>query len=334
MSRHAYTFMLVLFAIVMLAACVPEATPTTPTPTQSRIPYPSSIPIPTSLPYPAPPTPVSTTTLKPTRTPEPTTTPASTPDFYMTATAIVKAVVAAGQPKVYASYLSPDERWRAEVILYDCAQVFEVDANAYEQLKIIRVNDGMERVVADQLRFCGGLGAYGLGGLFWSPNSRYFYFTDAREGVPDGSYCYWERPLNRVDVKSGSVIPFSPGPLSPDKTMMAIWQKDDVVLWSLDSGEIARVPVAIPNAAIGTIAWSPVGQALIYLQTASDCYPFGKSYIVRLDIPNLKSVLLLESETPAFRNILWDAPNRLRLFDEQGKEWRYNLVTQELKPVP
>jgi hypothetical protein len=116
--------------------------------------------------------------------------------------------------------------------------------------------------------------------------------------------------------------------------MMAIWQKDDVILWSLDNGEIARVPVAIPNAAIGAIAWSPVGQALIYLQTASDCHPFGKSYIVRLDLPELKSVLLLESETPAFRNILWDAPNRLRLFDEQGGEWRYNFVTQELKPVP
>jgi hypothetical protein len=116
--------------------------------------------------------------------------------------------------------------------------------------------------------------------------------------------------------------------------MMAIWQKDDVVLWSLDNGEIARVPVAIPNAAIGAIAWSPDGHALVYLQTASNCQPFGKSYIVRLDLPELKHTLLLESETPGFSSVIWDAPNRLRLFDEQGKEWRYNFVTQELKPVP
>ena len=337
MTRHAYTFMLVLFAIVMLAACVPAVIPNTPTPTQSRIPYPSSIPIPTSLPYPAPPTPVSTTTLKPTRTPEPTTTPASTPDFYMTATAIVKAVVAAGQPKVYASYLSPDERWRAEVILYDCAQVFGVDANAYEQLKIIRVSDGMERVVADQLQFCGGLGAYGLGGLFWSPNSHYFYFTDARQGVPDGAGCSWERPLFAVEVASGNVeqlAPGSPWSLSPNEITIAAQRGRELMLWSLDDGEIASTPLAIPDAAAGIIVWSPDRQSLVYLQTASNCQPFGKSYIVRLDLGELKHTLLLESETPGFSGVIWDAPNRLRLFDEQGKEWRYNLATKELKPVP
>ncbi len=282
-------------------------------------------------------TPASTATPKLTRTPEPTDTPTSTPDFYVTATAIVKAVVATGQPKVYTSYLSPDERWRAEVIFYDCAQVSGVDANAYEQLKIIRVSDGMERVVADQLQFCGGLGAYGLGGLFWSPNSRYFYFTDAREGVPDGAACYWERPLFAVEVASGNVeqlAPGSPWSLSPDGITIAAQRGRELRLWSLDDGETAGTPLAIPDAAAGIIVWSPDGQSLVYLQTASNCQPFGKSYIVRLDLPELKHTLLVESETSGFSSVIWDAPNRLRLFDEQGKEWRYNFVTQEVKPVP
>jgi WD40 repeat protein len=279
-------------------------------------------------------TPASATTPKPTRTPEPTGTPTSTPDFYVTATAIVKAVVATGQPRVSAPYLSPDGQWRAEVIIYDCVHVFGVDPYAYEQLKIVRVNDGMERVVADQLRFCGGLGAYGLGGRFWSPNSRYFYFTDAREGVPDGGGCYWERPLFVVEAASGDVERLAPGPLSPDRTMIAMQRGTELVLWSLDDGEIASNPLVIPDTAVGAMAWSPDGQALVYLQTASNCQPFGKSSIIRLDVRELKHTLLLESETPGFIGVIWDAPHRIRLFDEQGKEWRYNFVTQELKPAP
>jgi hypothetical protein len=195
----------------------------------------------------------------------------------------------------------------------------------------------MERVVADQLQFCGGLGAYGLGGLFWSPNSHYFYFTDARQGVPDGGGCYWERPLFAVEVASGNVeqlAPGSPWSLSPDGITLAAQRGRELRLWSLDDGEIASTPLAIPDAAAGIIVWSPDGHSLVYLQTASNCQPFGKSYVVRLDLPDLRHTLLIESETPGFSGAIWDAPNRLRLFDEQGEEWRYNLVTKELKPAP
>src|SRR5574341_366458 len=58
MTRHAYSFMLTLFAIVMLAACVPGVIPTTPTAmptsTQSVISNPHSIPSPTPAPIVAP----------------------------------------------------------------------------------------------------------------------------------------------------------------------------------------------------------------------------------------------------------------------------------------
>lgn len=58
MTRHAYSFMLVLFAIVMLAACVPVVIPDAPTPTATRslISSLSSTATATSQPYPPPPT--------------------------------------------------------------------------------------------------------------------------------------------------------------------------------------------------------------------------------------------------------------------------------------
>ena len=54
--------------------------------------------------------------------------------------------------------------------------------NAYEVLKIA------PWTVETQLLYCGGIGASGLEGKFWSPDSRFFYYTNAREGWPDGGY--------------------------------------------------------------------------------------------------------------------------------------------------
>jgi len=209
-----------------------------------------------------------------------------------------------------------------------------VDENAYEQLKLIQVSNGAESVMDRQLQYCGGLGGYGFGGLFWSANSRYFYYTSAREGVPDGLCWYWERPIHRLDVLTSQAEFIGGGPLSPDKTRIALWRENDLVIWSLDEGELAHVPAAIVNAMKGPISWSPDGESLVYIQTTADCFPFGKSYVIRLDASELEQTLLLESDTPSFIYVAWEAPNRIGLRDEQGNPWRYNLVTNELRPVP
>jgi len=269
-------------------------------------------------------TPISTSTPTP---PPPTQTsaPTAAPD-------IVGTIVATGQPRIYASYPSSDGKWRAEVVIYDCVQVVGVDKNAYEQLKLVPVGPGAEKIVDSQLQYCGGLGAYGLEGLFWSPNSRYFYYTDAREGVPDGCG-YWERPIIRLDMADWTAKRLGGGPLSPDKTKIATWQGQELVLWDVNQGETARTAAAVSGATAGSIAWSPDSQALVYLQNSSDCYPLGRSYIVHLDLHTLQHTLLLESETPSFGTVIWDA-NRIRLFDEHSVEWTYDFVTKDLKPIP
>ncbi len=123
----------------------------------------------------------------------------------------VTAIMTASPPRTYATYPSPDGEWRIEIVIHDCVRVEdETEAKAYEELRLIHTHDGVERVIQDQLRYCGGLGAFGLDGLRWSADSRYFFFTDAREGQPDGvppGAKPWQRPIFRLDVGQQRVEP-------------------------------------------------------------------------------------------------------------------------------
>jgi len=269
-------------------------------------------------------------------------TPTPTPDFYATAylatsTAVVEAVVAAEKPRVHGVHLSPDGKWRAEVIIYDCVKVDtrpSADANAYEQLKLIQVNNGEEKSVDSQLQYCGGLGAAGLEGLFWSSNSRFFYYTNAREGVPDGCG-FWEPPILCLDIDTLNIKYLGGGSVSPDGRKIVIWQEKELVVWDVNEGaEMGRISPYVLNTESGTgyISWSPDGQALVYVQPESYCPLSGNSYVVRVDLPNLEQTILLESESPTFGSISWDTTSELRLFDENGKEWIYDFDAQELKP--
>lgn len=311
--------LLALFLVLIVGCGRPTASPETSTP-----------PLPTTLQGPG----FKETVVAPTVTLEPaasataiptriTETPAATPD-------IAATVAAIQQPRLYGSYPSPDGKWRAEVVIYECVKAGGVDEIAYEQLKLVQVTSGDERTADDQLQYCGGLGAFGLEGLFWSPNSRYFYYTDAREGIPDGCG-YWERPIIRLDTISLNKEYLGAGPRSPEGRKIATWQGRELVVWNINDGEVTRV-AAIAEAETGPIAWSPDSQALVYVQFASYCPLSGKSYVVRLDLLELKQTLLLESEKPTFGDVSWDALDELALLDENGKQWIYSFTTQQLVP--
>jgi hypothetical protein len=291
--------------------------------------------------------PPATNTLEP-PTALPTATIEPTPDFDATATAITEAVMTAVEPTVFSSYPSPDGKWRVDVIRYDCVSVDPTasDTNAFEQVKLIDIATEAETILDTQLQYCGGLGAFGLDGLYWSSNSQYFYYTNAREGQPDGCG-YWERPINRYDTASEEILPMGAGPLSPDEAMLATWQENDLVVWSLDEGEIARAEAVAPALEKGQIAWSPDSQSLVYVQIKSYCPPSGMSQVVRLDLPDLTSTALIETDTPSFAFVEWTTANKLRLIthfggagwmpendiclsEQQSEAWIYSFVTGEL----
>lgn len=248
---------------------------------------------------------------------------------------IAATLVASVAPRLYASYPSPDGSLRAEVLIHDCAPVADGQEYAYDVVQLVDAASGETRFIDGQLQACGGLGAFGLAGLFWSPSGRYFYYTEAREGVPDGCG-YWSRPISRVDVTDRTTVDLGGGPISPDGARLAVWEERDLVVHEIDGGEVGRVVAASPQSALGPIVWSPEGDALVYVQAAMFCVPgqSGATSVVRVEVPALTSEILLRSTAPAFQSVAWDAPIALDLVDDTGARWQYDFYSAELSPVP
>ena len=317
--------------ILCLVACSPApVTPSTPTrlaPTSS-----SNTPAPTQ-------TLTATATRDPaTRTPTPN---FEATRFAVTSAAVAEAIMTVQTPRVFDSYPSPDEDWRAEVVIFDCIKVdpASVDENAYEELRLINVSSGEERVIDTQLQACGGLGAAGLEGLFWSPNSRYFYYTDARAGVPDGCGGYWQRPILRHELSTAETEELGGGTISPDGTKLATWQGEELVIRDISEGdELGRFSYDIVNlqleAGPGAIIWSPESQALVYTLAESYCPLSGRSAIVSVDFSTLEQSVILESETPTFADAVWAEAEEITLLDESGNQWIYTFETGQLEPSP
>jgi hypothetical protein len=288
---------------------------------------------------------IATVTPAPTGTPVLTRTSPPTPDDVATLKAIetasINALVSTMEPVRLAVYPSADGKWQAEVIRHDCIEYPYPDYTAriaYEQLKLIDLSDGMEITIDDQLQNCDGLGGGGLEGLYWSPGNRYFYFTDWREGQPDGCGNYIVPTIYRYDTLTQASSTVGGGHLSPDKTKLALWewQKNEIVIWDLDQGEIARIPgLSVGVTLNGQIAWAPDSQSLVYLRTTFDCVPdFGKTYVIRLKLTDRSQELLLEQDAPGFGAVSWDTMEQLTLRDAKNEEWTYNLITRKLNPPP
>jgi hypothetical protein len=114
------------------------------------------------------------------------------------------AGVTAGTQPEHKTFVSPDGQWQVEIAMYGCVTTRKGNEHAYETLRLTRAAAGTSAQVDSQLINCGGLGAYGIEGLCWSPDSRYFYYSLAREGVPDGSGS-WTPPIRQLDVDSGMI---------------------------------------------------------------------------------------------------------------------------------
>jgi Tol biopolymer transport system component len=197
------------------------------------------------------------------------------------------------------------------------------------------MDTGEARVLVDQLINCGGLGAFGLEALYWSSDSRYLFYTPAREGSPDGGCGPWYRPIVRLDVHGGDHEDLAEGILSSRGTLTASALGQELVIWSRDREDIIRIPAAVSGQVIGALAWAPNGQSLVYLQQESFCPPGASpSTLVRLDLPDGQQTVLLDAPTPIFTGVAWDDPAALRLTDADGQVWLYDLATKTLTRAP
>lgn len=134
---------------------------------------------------------------------------------------LIAAVQQAGAPET-AAYPAPDGRSRALLTTVDCAALASGETYAYDRLSLVR-DDGSAATIDRQLINCGGLGAFGLAFLFWSADSRDFYYTTARTGVPDGCGD-WAPPVLRVDAVTGISAAVDDTVPAADAAAIAEWQ--------------------------------------------------------------------------------------------------------------
>lgn len=246
---------------------------------------------------------------------------------------IVALLRAGFQPRLYARYPSPDGSMEAQVLTYDCTTIIEDQQNALDVLQVVDTDSqAVIQEVDNQLQYCGGLGGFGFEGLFWSPSGQYFYYTDAREGSPDGCG-HWTRPFSRFNVTDWTTQDLGGGPQSQDGTRLATWNGGDLVVWAIDGGEVGRVAAAAPDQSLGPIVWSPDDQSLAYLQADQFCVP-NSSTVVVVDVAGMSSEVVLTSDTPAFQDVAWYGPEQLVLADGAGGRKFLNLATGELTDTP
>lgn len=295
---------------------------------------------PTTTDTPLPPSPTTTNTPpspSPTTTASPTaadTSPPSLPTATVAAyeQAWIEAIMTAVPPKSLQVFSSPDHSWRVEIVRYECTLVSEAGGElAYEQL-LLTGPDGEETPVAQQLQYCGGLGAAGINGLFWSLNGKYFYFDMAREGVPDGMPClYWHTGKSRLNMETleVEVLP-GKGLVTPDESGMLLVAEPDFILWDLNLGVVGRSEHPFPGLSVKSIDFSPDGSQAVYVLRVDCIQPGADSVVVVLNLADLTHSIMLETSAPSIIKATWESGDSIYLTGYGGESFELSLSTGEI----
>ncbi len=248
--------------------------------------------------------------------------------------ALIEAVIAAASPESLQTFTSPDQSWRVEIVRYDCTLVSEAGSEfAYERLLLIG-SDGEVIPLAQQMQNCGGLGAYGINGLSWSPDGQYFYFDMAREGVPDGMPCeYWHTGKSRINIKTFEVeaLP-GEGLFSPDGSRLLLVVEPDFILWDLNQDEVGRSAHPYAGLSVQSIAFSADGSQAVYVLREDCTKPEGISIVVMLNLANMTHTIVLESSIPSILKATRVSDDSLSLLGYDGETYELSLSTGEITP--
>ncbi|HVN56461.1 MAG TPA: hypothetical protein VMT46_19195 [Anaerolineaceae bacterium] len=308
------------------AGSTPSPIPTIPTSSQSAIHNPQSIITPPHS---------AIDNQQSTITSTPFSIPTSTPSDEEINAAIAQKLVELEKPKTLQSMPSPNGRFRAVVLRYECLTLPGADSgqqNAYELLKLVRLADRSETVLETQLQYCQGLGAAGLKVLSWARNSRYLYYSDAAEGMPDGGCGLWRRPLTAYELASGAKTALAQEPVSPDGRTFALQSGGEMLLWDYaNGGVLGQVPLVEPGWTVAAIVWAPGSRSLAYLQTEPEfCGLTGRTLLARVDLPGLKQTRLITRTAQSFITVQWKQAGQIQLTDRQGRRWRLELEPPRL----
>lgn len=231
---------------------------------------------------------------------------------------LAATVVAISPGETRESLASRDGNWRADLVVHPCAETGEGE-NAFDELRLTETATGATRIIAHQLQYCGGLGAVGLDPLMWAANSRYLYYTDAREGVPDGGCGEWLPPLYRLDVRTGETSTLNSALGSPDHSRLLGTQGRALIVWDVEGGDGLRIHATADGVPVASLAWSPDGRRFAYLQAAQVCPPYGATTVAIVDASDGEQAVVLDAVEPGYGAVEWGEPGQLQLTGQTGQ---------------
>jgi hypothetical protein len=202
----------------------------------------------------------------------------------------IEAIMAASTPITLQAVIN--ETHSAIVTSYPCVSI-DGEKLSYERLDIKTLESGESSLVADQLINCGGLGAFGLASLRWSDDGAFLYYTDAREGVPDGLVFGSFLTVWRLTLADSTIENLGIGQFSFDTEHWVTWDEEHIRLTSThEEKEFSLEP---PDLVVIKVEWLPDSAGVLYIQ-ADIPGPSTRSTVTYIDVETQEQTVLIDTQ--------------------------------------
>ncbi len=276
---------------------------------------------------------VAPTLAEPTDVPAtPAAAPTNTLEPAIEATAFAAAVLSA-PPELVETSAAPDGKASAELWTAACGVVPGFEAYGpvgHDEIRWRATSDAEPILIAQQIRVCQGLGAFGLRVLQWSADSRYVFYTDAAQGSPDGGGCPWFGRVLRWDTVERAAVSLGNGATSPDGNWVAGVDRTDITIWSWNSDTVKRGAVLQNGWPISAIGWAPDGKRVLFVQSEGNCGIGGASVIGLFNVETNQVKELLRTQDPALLTFRFESIDELTFFGTSPDPHRFRLTEDSL----
>ena len=214
---------------------------------------------------------------------------------------LIAAITAENSPEIYTYPPSPDFRWSVELTIYGCTsipvQANETELRGYEILTLKDAAGYDPIVIDEQITYCGErIGAEGVGFLKWSPDSRYLYYTNGRQGVPGGEGVWWP-PAIRLDLQTMQSEYLGAATFSMNSRYLATIATDNRVITLYDSTQpepLASFEPLINPGIYTDLFWLTDNSGLISIE--ADSYVTSHLILSHIDLASLSRNILIEND--------------------------------------
>lgn len=206
---------------------------------------------------------------------------------------LIAAVMQASEPVVLQTFDIGSSSYSATVTVYPCVEIGSQELS-YERLDVINRATNETTLVAEQLINCGGLGGFGLSVIHWSENGEFLYYTDAREGVPDGLVTRWVAPIYRVQLTDLQIERFGFARFSFNRQQLLAWTETDITVISTNDATETVYPVQPANLTLIDVMWLPDASGILYIQSDSPIAG-SRSTVTHIDLETGEQTVLLDT---------------------------------------